>query len=446
MPAGTFKEGVDLRSTGDIISKLLLAEHNRVKGEQAYNQFNEATNPMTQIPAPASEPYYPQYPVNQQTGNPVGFQPQPIQVRGVPTQERRPLDPNSPEFEAASMQLMNDSPEAASQMANTQALRTSRLPKSTFVNQEAGAAGEYTQPAGGGEGTYRQLRDPQYRGAPTKLQKTVTKAADGKPHVVISGYDDKGFMWEHDMGEDASPATMRAGSGAGANSPLDPSAIEAMAQDMLLSGKPPPMGMGGASQRVQIYNRYGELAKENGMDAQARQVVQATTQAEQRNLANIIKQRSMVLAFERTAERNLKIALAQSGIVDRFGSPVFNRWKLYVQNKYGGDPEVARFDAAVHVAANEVAKVTSTTTGNLIPQQEREEYRKLLSTALNVEQFNGVVDILLQDMESRKKSYDEEIDMIKNAFPTLMASVQSPAKSPSGVEKNKPTVKFQFED
>jgi hypothetical protein len=196
--------------------------------------------------------------------------------------------------------------------------------------------------------------------------------------------------------------------------------VDMVARNYLLKGES-ALGVFGRNTvaRNQAVERAAEINKEGNFTDAERQQIQATTKAQGNSLSNLTKQRDAVLTFEKTAEMNLDRALKLSGAVDRVQSPVVNRWKLWVQRQGAGDPDVFAFDAALKVAANEVAKVTSTTTGNMVTQQEREEYGKLLNAALNMKSIKSVSDVLKADMGSRKTAYEQQINEIKKGFPTL---------------------------
>lgn len=414
---GLFGEGVPAfkKSLSDYL------EESRQR--QAMSEFLNQVNPSVTVPAPTA----PGAPIpTGSNGQPLGLKTP--DVTGVPTQERQPLDMSDPRFMAAAMRLASQ-PGGDNLLNRYLAIKGLGAP-----TPEKLLAGETYGTVNKQNGKFT----PQYTAPPKTSTKPIPRLL--KPDEIppeFSGIPKTAQVYGHNNEEDKvviDRVQPIGASGVGAaGGSLSPDAVEAMAQDMLVSGKPPAMGMGGADMRRQVYNRYGQLAKEQGMDAQARQVMGGQTQSEQKNLANITKQRSMVLAFENTATRNIDLALQKAGAVGNSGPRIFNAWKLYVQGKGLGTPEVLAFDAAAHVAANEVAKVTSTTTGNLIPQQEREEYRKLIDISLPLESFKAVVSVLKQDMENRRASYDSEIGDIKKNFPALQG------KSPKPVAEVKPS-------
>lgn len=197
-----------------------------------------------------------------------------------------------------------------------------------------------------------------------------------------------------------------------------PQAIELAANTYIQTGSLPPLGMGksGVNVRGKILNRAAELAESmGGVEGQAAR--NALYKANAAELVKLQTQRGPVMAFEKTARENIKIAKDLSNKVDRTGVPVFNRWSLAGRKAVQGDPDVAAFDAAVRVSINEVAKVTSGSTGGAVTSDSaRREIESMLNTAMTKPQFDAVVNVLERDMDSRIKGFDEQISMVTSAL------------------------------
>jgi hypothetical protein len=206
-----------------------------------------------------------------------------------------------------------------------------------------------------------------------------------------------------------------------------PDAIEMAAQLYARTGQMPPMGMGksGVEVRGRILNRAADIYKAAGTEPGDLAGKMAFYKATQAELTRLQGQRGVVMAFAGTADRNLELALELSKKVDRTGTPVYNRWLLAGRRAVAGDVDVVKFDAAVRVAINEFAKVTSSATGGgVTSDQSRQEVESMLNVAQTKAQFEGVVETLRKDMGNRKKGYDDQIESIRGA---LQAAGPAPA-------------------
>ncbi len=200
---------------------------------------------------------------------------------------------------------------------------------------------------------------------------------------------------------------------------LSPEAIDAMARRYALDGTMPGLGLGKAATqaRSKVMNRVAEIMAQEGQtpqDLKSNQIINAGLRAE---LTRTMAQRGPMLAFAKTADKNLDLASSLSEKVGRTGSPVINRWILAGRSKGIGDPDVASFDAAVRVAINEFAKVTSSATGGgVTSDQARKDIEGVLYSAQTPAQFKAVVATLKTDMDNRVKGYDYQINNIQESL------------------------------
>lgn len=215
---------------------------------------------------------------------------------------------------------------------------------------------------------------------------------------------------------------------------LTPEGKDLAAQEYLNTGKlPPGLGKASAGINAQIVSRAAEIARANGNDAQAASLGRAAFIASKTALGALTKQRTMVGAFERTALKNLEIAVEESQKVDRTGVPVVNRWLLAGKKNLAGDVEVGRFHAALTSALNEYAKVLSGATGAAgISDAARREAESLISTANTPEQVIGIADIMKREMANRESGFAEQEAQLKEtmtgrpAVPVAPASTAAP--------------------
>jgi hypothetical protein len=132
-------------------------------------------------------------------------------------------------------------------------------------------------------------------------------------------------------------------------------------------------------------------------------------------LGQIQKQRGLSMSFEKTANKNLDLALKFSEKVDRTGSPLINKYTLWTKGQFQGDPNTLAFFAAVKTATNEYAKVvTGQTGGAAVSDKAREETERILNSAYSKEAFRNIVEnVMKPEMANRRQGYEEQINELK---------------------------------
>jgi hypothetical protein len=193
---------------------------------------------------------------------------------------------------------------------------------------------------------------------------------------------------------------------------LTPEAIDYMAQQYVLTGQLPSVGMGkqGVQDRRKVVNRAQQIEAETGAtgaDAVTRHLtLKATGQA----LNQITKTRAMVRNFEQTALANadLMLSLAPKG-GGQTGMPVVNRWLQVGRKQVAGDADVSNFDIALGTFADEYAKIVSGSTGGQgsTDASRREAYDRLSKYATQG-QLAGGIATMKKEMANRVSSLDAE--------------------------------------
>jgi hypothetical protein len=257
-----------------------------------------------------------------------------------------------------------------------------------------------------------------------------------------------------DAREDKRKADERAKTHADIRSMVNAETIERVAQNVArgatLTDELGPLGRSNSPEmmrlRAEIQNRVTQIQKDAGV---AGPEARAAYQASRAELAQIQRQRGPMLAYARTADKNISIAENLSAKVDRTGSTVLNRW-LLAGRKATGDPDVAAFNAAVRTAINEFAKVTSSATGGGVTSDAaRADIEAILNTAYTPEQFQAVVRVLRQEMDNRIKGYDEQIEATKRSMRPDAATPgdqnRSPLDSPGGKKAEAPKAGQTFD-
>jgi hypothetical protein len=122
---------------------------------------------------------------------------------------------------------------------------------------------------------------------------------------------------------------------------LSQEALDLAAQKYLQTGQMTTLGYGksAATQRAAILNRAAELERQQGGNSADLPTQQAAFHASSQALGQLEKQKNMAMAFESTTNRNLDIVQNMSNKVDRTGSPILNKYALYLKGQVAGDAD-----------------------------------------------------------------------------------------------------------
>ncbi len=196
----------------------------------------------------------------------------------------------------------------------------------------------------------------------------------------------------------------------GEDSGLSQDAVDMNAMRYAMTGQLPPTGMGkqAAADKRAIISRAAEITKQYNIKPEDWVTGMAQFKVTQGSLAQISKTQAMVTAAENTvvANADLALSLAPKG-GGPTGSPVFNRWIQAGRKSVAGDPDVAKFDAALGTVADEYAKVMTSNTGTggqATTDSARNEAYHRLNSAMNLQQLQGVIGIMKQEMSNRTAS------------------------------------------
>ncbi len=197
------------------------------------------------------------------------------------------------------------------------------------------------------------------------------------------------------------------------NSALSDDAVDQAAKLYLETGQLGNYSSGpaGAQMRAKIMNRAAELGKDTDLGAN-RQDYAANSAA----IKDTERNRSRVLTSEGTAARNLDLAATVSQKVDRTGSPVLNRYLLYLKGQVAGDDNTQLLNNAVETAANEYANVVSagSSGGAAATDSARQHARDMLHSGMANGTFQKVVKQMKVEMGNRHASFDDQLASLRS--------------------------------
>lgn len=229
-----------------------------------------------------------------------------------------------------------------------------------------------------------------------------------------------GYRWNKD-GSALEPIPGGPADSSGTGQGLTSDAIQNAAWSYIGTGKLPPIGRGkeGVAQRTAIMNETAKIAKDAGISPAELQTVPGRNRALQSSLTAVQKRADAMNAAEEGFLNNTKTALDISEGLDRFNSPVINRWYLGGKDAMG-DPQVHALDAAIRAMATDYARIMSGATGaGGTPISTTEDAIKLIRKDLSDKSLRAVVDVLNQDIEGQRKAVHDTRGNILGAMQQL---------------------------
>ena len=187
-------------------------------------------------------------------------------------------------------------------------------------------------------------------------------------------------------------------------------ALDSLAARYRITGKLPALGNGKnvAGMKMAIINKAYEQAAAEGDTAGMMALKQNLYAGSQQAYNKILTQKTLVGSFERTAQKNLDLALNLSANLQRTNAPLLNRAFINF-HKNLSDRQTSSFVNALIAARTEYAKVLSGATGATgITDQGRKEAEELFSTATSHEALVNAIGTAKQEMANRMQSFDDE--------------------------------------
>ena len=193
---------------------------------------------------------------------------------------------------------------------------------------------------------------------------------------------------------------------------LSPEGLNLAAGLLAQGGGMLPLGMNAGGLRTQIINKAATMTDPNNLAG-----AQAGYQANKGSLVQLQRNRDSIKSFEQTAQKNMGVLEGTMKQLTDTGSPLLNQPIRVLEQKYAGDPTVAKFAAARRVVVNEVAKITSNPgLSGVLTNEARKEADDLIQGNMTIPQMMGVLQILRQDMGNRIGSFDTQIQEIQGRF------------------------------
>lgn len=207
---------------------------------------------------------------------------------------------------------------------------------------------------------------------------------------------------------------------------LTPAAVDKMAEMFATTGQLPALGMGkqAAQMRSDIINRAT-----NNYPAVQFATNRAVFDANKSELAKLQAQQGLSEAFAQTAGKNLDTFLSTAKNIVDSGVPWINTPLRAVAKKALGSEDQAAFNTARFVALSEVARVltASPSGGGVVSDRARQEAEELVGPDATLKQVYKAATIIKQDMDSRRQSYADSVNILQQRIGDMLKGQQQNA-------------------
>ena len=205
---------------------------------------------------------------------------------------------------------------------------------------------------------------------------------------------------------------------------LDENGIDYVAQDYRRNGSS-VLSRFSATDKAKVINKASELAKADGNTSEAESLQRFSIHANQIALNQLTKQEQLVVAYEKTADKQLNLLVELGRKVPRTDWPIINSALMKGEKNIAGSPAANNFLSSAIATQGEFAKILSGSTSAAgATDASRREAAEMISPYLSEEGLESLVPNLKREMEFRKQGYvEQKAELIK-------ASVQ-PKNTPS---------------
>lgn len=189
-------------------------------------------------------------------------------------------------------------------------------------------------------------------------------------------------------------------------------AVQGMLNIYKTTGTIPPLGRLAQSERDQFYAAVaGGGIDMIGTAAMNKAIIAGSTTA----LRTQTNQYAANITSIGTLDKQLGLVKQYSDKVDRSGSPVFNKYLLYLKGQVAGDADTAAFQNIINTASAEFAKILSGSSASIAGAtvSSQEDAKTLLNASMTQGQLESVIDLMKSESNYRLQSQKESIETLK---------------------------------
>ncbi len=195
-------------------------------------------------------------------------------------------------------------------------------------------------------------------------------------------------------------------------------AVDLAADQYLLTGQMPALGMGGASAKMAILNKAAEKAKAQGLDASGIVTEMAQTKANAGSLTQQQKQIGAMGSFVKNIDKQVNRFDQLSKEVASFDTRLLNIPLRQVRGKIAGSPNQAKLDMYLTEISSETGKLASGATGSVaeLSQGAREKWEKIHDPNLSMADLLSLLKETRHAGQMRMQSVKEQLDETRSGM------------------------------
>lgn len=205
-------------------------------------------------------------------------------------------------------------------------------------------------------------------------------------------------------------SSMISSSGSG-TSTADDQVLQGMLNIYQSTGVIPPMGLSASGLRTKFYAAIGADGANFVAGANANKIMLSGINKAYATQSN---QYSATQTSLGTLDKQLSLAKTYSDKVDRSGSPVFNKYQLYLKGSVAGDPDTKAFENIVKTASTEFAKILAGASASVagVTVSSASDAEHLLNSSLTQAQFDEVIQVMRTEGQYRLDAQKESMSTL----------------------------------
>ena len=210
---------------------------------------------------------------------------------------------------------------------------------------------------------------------------------------------------------------------------LDENGIDYVAQDYRRNGSS-VLSRFSATDKAKVINKASELAKADGNTSEAESLQRFSIHANQIALNQLTKQEQLVVAYEKTADKQLNLLVELGRKVPKTDWPIINSALMKGEKTITGSKEANNFLSIAIATQGEFAKILSgSTSASGATDASRREAAEMISPYLSEEGLESLVPNLKREMEFRKQGYAEQkAELLKGSVQPKNTPSSTPEK------------------
>ena len=210
---------------------------------------------------------------------------------------------------------------------------------------------------------------------------------------------------------------------------LDENGIDYVAQDYRRNGSS-VLSRFSATDKAKVINKASELAKADGNTSEAESLQRFSIHANQIALNQLTKQEQLVVAYEKTADKQLNLLVELGRKVPKTDWPIVNSALMKGEKNIAGSPAANNFLSSAIATQGEFAKILSGSTSAAgATDASRREAADMISPYMSEEQLESLVPNLKREMEFRKQGYvEQKAELLKGSVQPKNTPSSTPEK------------------